>query len=218
MLFVFVFSIHIAFLALYALMIDAGVSRMDYAHLLFALALPIVGEICLLVSEYGRFNVEEEYSSPLLAEDQVSGPEPAAASLSCPAGDINRDQLLDAVRAKPDNLPQVLKQALKASDEEVVHIAASNIMRLQRDYENRVNLADKNYGDMPDDMNLLMDYVNDIEAYLATGLPEGQTRMQLLKKEEELLQTYLHVFPLDEEKRRMLQADRRMQAALQGAR
>ena len=71
---------------------------------------------------------------------------------------------------------------------------------------------------MPDDMNLLMDYVDDIEAYLSTGLPEGQTRMQLLKKEEELLQTYLHVFPLDEEKGRMLQADRRMQAALQGAR
>ena len=69
MLFVFVFSIHIFFLAVYALMIDAQISRMDYVHLLFALALPIVGEICLLLAETGRFNVEEQYSSPLLTSD-----------------------------------------------------------------------------------------------------------------------------------------------------
>lgn len=91
-------------------------------------------------------------------------------------------------------------------------------MRLQRSYENRINQAAKQYQTMPDDMNMLMDYVEDIEAYLATGLPEGQTKMQLLKREEELLLTYLHVFPLDEEKRQMLQNDRNRQADMQGMR
>jgi len=218
MLFVFVFSIHIFFLAVYALMIDAQISRMDYVHLLFALALPIVGEICLLLAETGRFNVEETYSSPLLSG--ASSEEITAVSEPVIAGgdDISREELLEAVRGKADNLPAVLKQALKASDEEVVHIAASNVMRLQRSYENRINQAAKQYQTMPDDMNMLMDYVEDIEAYLATGLPEGQTKMQLLKREEELLLTYLHVFPLDEEKRQMLQNDRNRQADMQGMR
>ena len=208
---------HIFFLAVYALLIDAGISRMEHVHLFFALALPIVGEICLILSEYGRFHVEEQYSSPLLS-GEISAKEVSGGTFTASGWDISREELLDAVRAKPDNLPRILKQALKASDEEVVHIAASNIMRIQRDYENRINQAARNYQSMPDDMNLLLEYVDDIEAYLKTGLTEGQARMQLLKKKEDLLQTYLHVFPLDEEKRLMLQEDRRMQSALQGTR
>ena len=218
MLFIFVFSAHIFFLALYALMIDAGVSRMDYVHLLFALALPIVGEVCLLLAECGRFHVEEQYSSPLLMEDSKEEIRAVSEHVLISRDEISREDLLEAVREKADNLPAVLKQALKASDEEVVHIAASNIMRLQRSYENRINQAAKQYYTMPDDMNMLIDYVEDIEAYLETGLPEGQTKMQLLKKEEELLLIYLHVFPLDEEKKKMLQADRSRQAAMQGMR
>ena len=218
MLFVFVFSVHVFFLAVYALMIDAGISRMDYVHLLFALALPIVGEICLLLAEYGRFNVEEQYSSPLLTSDSLEDMRTVREHILTGGDEISREELLEAVREKADNLPAVLKQALKASDEEVVHIAASNVMRLQRSYENRINQAAKQYQTMPDDMNMLMDYVEDIEAYLATGLPEGQTKMQLLKKEEDLLLTYLHVFPLDEEKRQMLKTDLSRQAAMQGMR
>ena len=218
MLFVFVFSVHVFFLAFYALMIDAGISRMDYVHLLFALALPIVGEICLLLAEYGRFNVEEQYSSPLLTSDSSEDMRTVREHILTGGDEISREELLEAVREKADNLPAVLKQALKASDEEVVHIAASNVMRLQRSYENRINQAAKQYQTMPDDMNMLMDYVEDIEAYLATGLPEGQTKMQLLKKEEDLLLTYLHVFPLDEEKRQMLKTDLSRQAAMQGMR
>ena len=218
MLFVFVFSVHVFFLAVYALMIDAGISRMDYVHLLFALALPIVGEICLLLAEYGRFNVEEQYSSPLLTSDSSEDMRTVREHILTGGDEISREELLEAVREKADNLPAVLKQALKASDEEVVHIAASNVMRLQRSYENRINQAAKQYQTMPDDMNMLMDYVEDIEAYLATGLPEGQTKMQLLKKEEDLLLTYLHVFPLDEEKRQMLKTDLSRQAAMQGMR
>ena len=54
MLLVLLLSLHILLILLYAIAIELRLSRHSYVHLLFAALVPLAGELCLFVSEFGR--------------------------------------------------------------------------------------------------------------------------------------------------------------------
>ena len=205
MLIVFILGLHFLLISIYGVLIERRVSRLQCEYLLWALCLPFVGELCLLVAEVGYFQTAQIYKSPLIVE------ETGVASGSQQVIDYNgsqtitREYLLDAIKKKPSNLVELLKGALGSDDVEVAHIAAANIMRIQRGFEVEIKSSEREYQLMKDDMSLLKNYIKAIDNYLSSNLLEGDLLIQMRETKKSLLEAYIAKMPGNHEASASLQ-------------
>lgn len=193
MVILFLLSLHIFLLLLYALAIETRRSRHSFKALAFAACLPFAGELCLFVSEFGKTESEFD-SSRVFRFRQKEKQVPKGGHMEA-KGEITRDILLTAIEEKPDNLVEILKRGLRSSDMEVVHVAAATIMKLQREQELSVAQKAEEYREFPDDMQRLLSYIKAVGGYYEAELLEGEAQNELLYRQEKDLRTLLEVLP-----------------------
>ena len=206
MLIVMILSLHVLLVLLYAIAIEKKLSRHSYIHLLFAALVPLVGELCLFASEFGR--ADTVFPSEKLFHREISSGRTrycGEVSFELP---VTRETLLDVIETQPDNL---LKCGVESDDIEVAHISAATIMKLQREYEKRISSLRDEYLQLPDNMELLKKYIVVVGEYYASGLLEGEAAAELLLLQESLLISLLRVLPKDEEAEQMLEYNRENQ-------
>lgn len=205
MLIAFILSLHLLLISIYGGLIERKVSRLQCEHLLWALCLPFVGELCLLVAETGFFQATRIYKSPLIVEENGVTSGDHQIMVYKESQTITREYLLEVIKKRPSNLIELLKEALGSNDVEVAHIAAANIMRIQRGYETEIKLSEREYQLMKDDMSLLKNYIKSIDNYLSSNLLEGDLRVQMLETERSLLEAYITKMSGDHEVSALLQ-------------
>ena len=109
MVFVFLLSLHLFLMACYVILIETNKSRLSYAHILFALFIPFVGELALLAADFGRSPASNEYVKPFKTfEDSLINENEACDHLDYDET-LSRTQLLDAIQKHPKNLINILK-------------------------------------------------------------------------------------------------------------
>lgn len=193
MFIVFLISLHALMMLVYLLAVEEKRSRHQYAHLLFAACLPFVGEACLLLAEFGK--AQESGIQERLFRSGKTG-KAAASSVPMPLKQmIGRKDILEVIETRPSNEVGILREALKAKDAEVVHLAAATIMRMQQEYENRISSISNRYKSFPDDMNALEEYIDLLGEYHGRKLLVGEAEKELLLEQEELIHTLLAVMP-----------------------
>jgi hypothetical protein len=70
-------------------------------------------------------------------------------------------------------------------------------MKLQREYEKSLKIAEEAYRQMPDNMKNLKSYIEAMEAYLSADILKGNAVFSLLKEQKILIGEYLKVLPED---------------------
>jgi hypothetical protein len=179
------------------ILIETGKSRLGYGHWLFALFLPFARVLCLLTADFGRSPAANDYVRPFKQFDCAKLSEEGPEEAILPGTQITRQQLLDTIQRRPANLAAILTEALTSEDVEVVHIASSTIMKLQREYEKSLKIAEEAYRQMPDNMKNLKSYIEAMEAYLSADILKGNAVFSLLKEQKILIGEYLKVLPED---------------------
>ena len=194
---VFLLSLHFLLMFGYMILLETGKSRLSYGHWLFALFLPFAGVLCLLAADFGRSPAANDYVRPFKQFDCAKLSEEGPEEAILPGTQITRQQLLDTIQRRPANLAAILTEALTSEDVEVVHIASSTIMKLQREYEKSLKIAEEAYRQMPDNMKNLKSYIEAMEAYLSADILKGNAVFSLLKEQKILIGEYLKVLPED---------------------
>lgn len=197
MVFAFLISLHLFLMAGYVVLIETKKSRLNYGYLLFALFVPFVGELALLAADIGRSPAKDARMKPFKDFEDLQASKNTSVVLPDYDKTITREQLLEAIKHQPENLTKILKTALGSEDNEVVHIAASSIMKIQRQSEKKIKLASEQYSLLPGNMNKLKAYIDAIGEYYAQGLLNGEAAVALLKQQAVLIEQYLTVLPGD---------------------
>lgn len=201
MVLLFLLSFHLFLMAGYVVLIETKKSRLSYGYLVFALFVPFIGELCLLAADLGKSPASNKPVMPFRKfEETVSG-ECCEHEIVVDVKRISRTQLLQIIKKNPANITEILREALESEDTEVIHIAASSIMKIQSKFEGKIRLAQEQYEQMSNHMGRLKSYIDIISEYYATGLISGNTALSLLNQQEELIDKYLKVLPEDREVR-----------------
>ena len=197
------FGIHFLLMTVYTYMVFTNRSRLSVRHLLMALCVPFAGELCLLAAEIGTVPVKTPYRSALSKRETARARETA---WQCPedweallAGDEREARmfLIQALDNGTEHLPEILKKGLCSKSSEVCHIAASGLMKLHRRYEDAIAASEREYESMPGNMKLLATYIDAVDNYRVSGLPDGSVYGALSDLERNLLTRYLEMMPND---------------------
>ncbi len=167
--------------------------RADFALVLFALALPLVGPIAgwVLLGGGQRGAPEGEWMTRAQLGRPVHGRNGAQAVRAVPAEEAlflgepaqRRALLLDMLKGDPRKHLDVLLAARFNEDPEIVHYATATLMALQRQMQMGLQRAQMMVEQRPDDEQALLDYAHLLGEYCNSGLMEGQ----LLRRRRVLL-------------------------------
>ena len=178
--------------------------RSGGAILLLVLLVPLFGLGCLLTAEVWargshdqteRIDLDEQFLT-----DELYKSIPAAPSMDAekivPIEEslllnhpLKRRYLLLILNRDPAAFVSQLRLAGQNDDTEVVHYAVTALMELRNDFGNRLNELDQAWKRAPGDVNLIRQYAELEESYLACGLPVGSERTEKLRHYSGLLQT-----------------------------
>lgn len=205
MIVVLVLGIHFLLLSVYAGMIQSNRSRLSMTYLLLALFLPFVGELCLVVAEMGKVPAVSKYSNRSYHDTNIPL-RPNNFSIPTDWKEIvlgeeknARLLLMNVIDNAPEaELAEVLKTALHSKSSEVSHIAAAGLMRLNKKYENAITIARDASIARENNVMMLASYIDAINAYIKSGLPDEHSCYELKETEIKLLSKYLMAMPQDE--------------------
>ncbi|MBF8970243.1 MULTISPECIES: hypothetical protein [unclassified Streptococcus] len=170
-----------------------GVFHFPGYYVIFAFLLPIFGPLLLsivhlsqqieldlkLVEEPVEWDVTTQ-SKGVDVDPHQNPVLPLETALLLEDGQVARGLLLDLpMEQAKDNL-ELLYMARQHGDSEVVHYAASVIAGLQEDYERGIRSLRQFYEEAPHEPARLKKYQEALEAYLGSGLLEGQARRAYL--------------------------------------
>lgn len=203
MIIILLFGIHLLLMTIYAWMVMTKRSRLNMQHLLLALCLPFIGEICLLAAEIGEIPSGLIYRSELKKKKKPDRP---VSDWQCPDNwkDIilgeestAREFLMKAIESSNPLLPEILLAGLTSPSSEISHISASKLMNMHRNSENKINKAREDSNRYPDNMSLLATHIDAIDAYRTSGLADPFLCETLTRQELSLLKRYLRNMPND---------------------
>lgn len=205
-----ILGIHLLLMLVYAGFVITGHSRMHWLHLLLALLFPFVGECCLLLAEVDSMPASPIYTSPFRRKRH----EPFAATGARLPDDwreqLHKDEasarsfLLDVISRNCSGLADVLQEALRVPGSEVPHIAASTLMKLNTQYEDRISLAQRRYEDGRENISYLCTWIDAVDAYRLSGLNNAASLQALVAEEIALIRRYLSVMQKDTQYRPIL--------------
>lgn len=181
MIYLMLLSVNILLLLIYAVFIRIRVSRLTPVYLLLGLFVPIIGEMCMLACEFGYISFEKKDDKGALEQRKN-----AKAAAPMIIEEYTRESVLNAVRQEPSNLVEILKTALKSSDSEVVHIAASTLMKIQNNYEKDLTEAAERYENLPDNKQYLEEYISALDDYVNADILFGEVKDNYIAKSDML--------------------------------
>lgn len=203
MLVVFALGLHFLFITIYGFMMMIKRSRLTFDHLLLATFFPFAGEICLLTAEFGKIPANPIYHIRI---SKRNAPLQVLSDWKCPEnwkeivlGEEHkaRNFLMQAIDSEDKKLPEILKTGLFSSSSEVSHIAASRLMKMHRAYEDTIAEASAASNKMPHNMPLLAAYIDAVDSYRSSGLPDSFSYESLRREELALIERYLRIMPHD---------------------
>ena len=200
LLIILLLGIHAFLITLYADMMNRGRSRLDRRLLLLAVFLPFVGEVCLIIAEFGFIPDRPRYETPfrecaeLAEETSWKLPDNWKTVLDSNEQEA-RSFVLQIVNHAPEKNIEVLKYALHSKSSEVSHIAAAQMMKLHQSHEDRIGEAEKQYKSMPGNMEMMGIWIDAISTYRVSGLLDHASLTQIQHQEKDLLTYYLSIMP-----------------------
>lgn len=203
-------GIHALLMLFYAIAVEKGYSRMHWLHLLLALVLPYIGEICLLIAEMNCIPSSPVYVSPFNKE---ASEEQLSEGLRLPSDwrerihgneEEARAFLLKMIGGNCEELVCLLHEALHAQSSEVCHIAAITLMKLRNQYEKDIIASQKRLECHKSNILSLEAVIDSIDAYRISGLNDGELLRNIEQEEIDHIERYLSVRQADTEYRRKL--------------
>lgn len=200
---IFLLIIHIILcIAVYILM---RLSVLKAARMIMPLVVlvPVWGFGCLLLLEIrtrGKQEIHAEvgieklkindavHRSILLEEDSMEDrvvPLEEAFLINEPS--TRRELMMEVMYENPDDYVRQLKEARTNDDTEVVHYAVTALAELQKDYDLQFQELDWEMEKNPDSEDILDRYLQLLNQYLASDIPEGNARMLVLRTYSNML-------------------------------
>lgn len=186
--------LHLLLCALVFLGIALGALRVRMEVMPVVLFVPVWGVVCVLLihfqlmisgkrsAELGveklRIN-EEIYRSFVVSGGESANTAPLEDVLLLDSARERRSQMMSLLNDDPAQHLELLRQASMSTDVEVVHYATTAMSELNKEYDFRLQQAEKRYGDSPDDPEALDGYLNVLGDYLSKAMaPERIQRIQ----------------------------------------
>ena len=122
---------------------------------------------------------EEIYRSFVVSGGESANTAPLEDVLLLDSARERRSQMMSLLNDDPAQHLELLRQASMSTDVEVVHYATTAMSELNKEYDFRLQQAEKRYGDSPDDPEALDGYLNVLGDYLSKAMaPERIQRIQ----------------------------------------
>ena len=186
--------LHLLLCALVFLGIVLDALRVRMEVMPVVLFVPVWGVVCVLLihfqlmisgkrsAELGveklRIN-EEIYRSFVVSGGESANTAPLEDVLLLDSARERRSQMMSLLNDDPAQHLELLRQASMSTDVEVVHYATTAMSELNKEYDFRLQQAEKRYGDSPDDPEALDGYLNVLGDYLSKAMaPERIQRIQ----------------------------------------
>ena len=186
--------LHLLLCALVFLGIVLDALRVRMEVMPVVLFVPVWGVVCVLLihfqlmisgkrsAELGveklRIN-EEIYRSFVVSGGESANTAPLEDVLLLDSARERRSQMMSLLNDDPAQHLELLRQASMSTDVEVVHYATTAMSELDKEYDFRLQQAEKRYGDSPDDPEALDGYLNVLGDYLSKAMaPERIQRIQ----------------------------------------
>lgn len=186
------FHLLLCALVFLGIVLDALRVRMEVMPVV--LFVPVWGVVCVLLihfqlmisgkrsAELGveklRIN-EEIYRSFVVSGGESANTAPLEDVLLLDSARERRSQMMSLLNDDPAQHLELLRQASMSTDVEVVHYATTAMSELNKEYDFRLQQAEKRYGDSPDDPEALDGYLNVLGDYLSKAMaPERIQRIQ----------------------------------------
>lgn len=200
-------GIHILICIVVYILMRLSVLRASRLIMPIIVLVPVWGLCCMVVLELrtrGKQEINEEvgieklkindeiHRSIIMDEDPTESrvvPLEEAFVINEPA--TRRELMMEVMYGNLDDYVKQLKEARMNDDTEVVHYAVTALTELQKDYDLRFQEMDWKMEKDPNSVNLLDDYLDLLNKYLASGIPEGRERTVKLRTYSDLLERKL---------------------------
>ena len=103
-----------------------------------------------------------------------------------------RELMMEIMYGNPNDYVKQLKEARLNDDTEVVHYAVTALTELQKDYDLKFQELDWKMEKNPKDEKILDDYLELLNRYLGSGIPEGMERTVKLRTYSNMLEKKLN--------------------------
>lgn len=171
-------------------------------ELLFCLLIPIFGPICGLEMVNSaapdpellrdlimdREKAHKSYIAPD-AEAPTAAPMEEAFLISTPQ--VRRRMMMKLLHDEPEENMEILMMARFNDDPETAHYATATLTEYQRKMEMSLQQSQMLLAKQPEDQEIRLDYIRQMETYIDSGLLEGH----LLRRQRELLERELEKLP-----------------------
>ncbi len=200
-------GIHILICIVVYILMRLSVLRASRLIMPIIVLVPVWGLCCMVVLELrtrGKQEINEEvgieklkindeiHRSIIMDEDPTESrvvPLEEAFVINEPV--TRRELMMEVMYGNLDDYVKQLKEARMNDDTEVVHYAVTALTELQKDYDLRFQEMDWKMEKDPNSVNLLDDYLDLLNKYLASGIPEGRERTVKLRTYSDLLERKL---------------------------
>lgn len=189
------------------LLIKAGILKSSSAVMVMVLLIPIFGFCCLLILEWEsrgdqeakkevgieKLRINDEIHRSILMEEEPARNliVPLQEALLINDASTRRELIMDILYHDTGQYVDVLNKARMNDDVEVVHYATTAMVELQKDYETELQKRRQDWEEDRTSRSRLAAYLQTLEAYVDSGLLEGNMKRNRQLELQELLEDML---------------------------
>lgn len=186
--------IHLLLCVAVFFLIAMGMLKVRMEVMPLVIFVPLWGVVCVMLIHFqlllaGKYSAsigveklrinEEIYRSFLVLDEDSKGVAPLEDVLLLDEAKTRRKQMMELLNDNPVQYLELLRQARMNSDVEVVHYATTAMSELNKEYDLKLQKAEKNYGDNPESPERLDEYLKVLGDYLDKALaPERIQKIQ----------------------------------------
>lgn len=186
--------IHLLLCVAVFFLIAMGMLKVRMEVMPLVIFVPLWGVVCVMLIHFqlllaGKYSAsigveklrinEEIYRSFLVLDEDSKGVAPLEDVLLLDEAKTRRKQMMELLNDNPVQYLELLRQARMNSDVEVVHYATTAMSELNKEYDLKLQKAEKNYGDNPESPERLDEYLEVLGDYLDKALaPERIQKIQ----------------------------------------
>ena len=190
------------------LLIKAGILKSSSAVMVMVLLIPVFGFCCLLILEWEsrgdqeakkevgieKLRINDEIHRSILMEEEPARNliVPLQEALLINDAATRRELIMDILYHDTGQYVDVLNKARMNDDVEVVHYATTAMVELQKDYEAELQRRRQAWEDNRESRSRSAAYLQTLEAYVDSGLLEGNMKRSRQLELQELLEYKLH--------------------------
>ena len=186
--------IHLLLCVAVFFLIAMGMLKVRMEVMPLVIFVPLWGVVCVMLIHFqlllaGKYSAsigveklrinEEIYRSFFVPDEDSKGVAPLEDVLLLDEAKTRRKQMMELLNDNPVQYLELLRQARMNSDVEVVHYATTAMSELNKEYDLKLQKAEKNYGDNPESPERLDEYLEVLGDYLDKALaPERIQKIQ----------------------------------------